>query len=255
MLRGMSQPPQPPTARTPDIRWLLALVTVSLGGYMLVLSLSGQFIQLFTGMPIDVSYGVLLTLQLIFALAVVVLGFFFAPAPLMRRAIAAGIVVAIVLLVIVLQAIRLSSGFGPASVFIGLTLGDSFVMLALGLGSGWLVVRKRPGLSFATLALAVILSLVRWGLVLNGFDLATSQLIMLVLGALVVAAIGWGGVLASRVLGGASSDARRQSAQQPPQQPQYGVPAQQQQQYAAPSPHQPPYAQQNDRPAERGPVI
>jgi hypothetical protein len=175
MLRGMSQPPQPPTARTPDIRWLLALVTVSLGGYMLVLSLSGQFIQLFTGMPIDVSYGVLLTLQLIFALAVVVLGFFFAPAPLMRRAIAAGIVVAIVLLVIVLQAIRLSSGFGPASVFIGLTLGDSFVMLALGLGSGWLVVRKRPGLSFATLALAVILSLVRWGLVLNGFDLATSH--------------------------------------------------------------------------------
>jgi hypothetical protein len=248
MLGAMSPPLIPQPARTPDVRWLLALVTVSLGGYLLVISLSGQFVQLFTGMRLDISYGVLLTLQLLFALAVVVLGFLFAPAPLMRRVIGAGVVVVVVFLVVILQAIRLSAGFGAASVFIGFTFADAFVMLTLSLGGGWLVVRQRPGLAFASLALVVILALVHWALVLNALDSATSQLVMLVLSVLVVAAIGWGGVVASRVLGGAASGARPQPAtqqQQQQQQPQYGVPGQ----------PLSPYTQQNDRPAERGPVI
>jgi hypothetical protein len=242
MLGGMTQTPHPRPARTPDVRWLLALVTVSLGGYLLVLSLSGQFIQLFTGVQLEISYGVLLTLQLLFAVAVVVLGFFFAPAPLVRRGIASAIVVGIALLVVILQAVRLSTGFGAASVFVGFTLGDSFVMLSLALGAAWLVVRMRPGLAFASLALVVILALVHWALILNAVDSATSQLVMLVLSVLVVGAIGWGGVLASRMRGGVSPGSAHQ-------------PAQQQYPYGAPAQPQSPYTQQNDRPAERGPVI
>jgi hypothetical protein len=235
MLEGMSQPPHTQTTPPASTRWLLSLVTVSLGGYLLILSLSGQFIQLFTGMRLEISYGVLLVVQLLIALAVVVLGFVFAPAALARRLIAGGILVAVVFVVVVLQAIRLSSGFGAASVFVGFTLGDSFVMLAAALGAGWLVVRGRPALAYAALALVVVLALAHWGLLVNGVDSATTQLVMLLLGVVVVAAIGWGGVLSSRVLGGAAS----------------GSPQ--------PYPHQPgapqPYPHQNDRPAERGPVI
>jgi hypothetical protein len=235
MLEGMSQPPHTQTTPPASTRWLLSLVTVSLGGYLLILSLSGQFIQLFTGMRLEISYGVLLVVQLLIALAVVVLGFVFAPAAPARRWIAGGILMAVVFVVVVLQAVRLSSGFGAASVFVGFTLGDSFVMLAAALGAGWLVVRGRPALAYAALALVVVLALAHWGLLVNGVDSATTQLVMLLLGVVVVAAIGWGGVLASRVLGRAAA----------------GSPQ--------PYPHQPgapqPYPQQNDRPAERGPVI
>jgi hypothetical protein len=234
MMMGMSQSsPARPVGPDPAVstRWLLSLVTVSLGGYLLMLSLSGQFIQLFTGMRLDISYGVLLVLQLLFALAVVVLGFVFAPTVLPRRLIAGAVLVAVVFVVVVVQAIRVSSGFGPASVFIGFTIGDSFVMLTAALGAGWLVVRKRPALAYAALALVVILALVHWGLIVNGLDSATTQLVMLILSALVVAAIGWGGVLAFRVLGRGSSAVPRPPVQQPV------------------------YTQQNDRPANRGPVI
>jgi hypothetical protein len=247
MLGGMSQTPHSQPARTPDVRWLLALVTVCLGGYLLALSLSGQFIQLFTGMRIEISYGVLLTLQLLFAVAVVVLGFFFAPAPLVRRVIAAAVVVGVVLLVVILQAVRLSSGFGAASVFIGFTFADSFVMLTLALGGGWLFVRQRPGLAFVSLVLVVILALVRWALILNGVDFATNQIVTLVLTVLVVGAIGWSGVLASRMM--------RRGASSGPQQSAHQQPAQQQYPYGSPAQQQSPYAQQNDRPTERGPVI
>lgn len=250
MLGAMSYTSQPQPARTTDVRWLLSLVTVSLGGYLLVSSLSGQFIQLFTGMRIEISYGVLLVLQLLFALAVVALGFFFAPVSLLRRVIAMVIVVGVVLLVAILQAARLSTGFGPASVFIGFTFADVFVMLTAALGAGWLIVRTRPGLAFVALALVVILALVHWGLLVNGVDSATTQLVMLVLSVLVVAAIGWGGMLASRLLGRASSGAPRPPVQPQPQSP-YGAPVQPQSPYA----QQPVYTEQNDRPAERGPVI
>jgi hypothetical protein len=240
----MSEPTQSQTSPNVATRWLLSLVTVSLGGYLLVMSLSGQFNQLFTAMQIDISYAVLLILQLLFAVAVVGLGFFFAPAPLLRRVVAAAIVVGVVLLVVILQAVRLSSGFGPASVFMGFTLADAFVMLTAAFGAAWLVVRRRRGLAFAALALVVILALAHWALLVNGVDSATTQLVMLVLSALIVSAIGWGGVLTSRVLGGSASGTQRPAAQPQPQ-AQFGAPTQ------LPSP----YTQHNDRPAERGPVI
>jgi hypothetical protein len=249
------QAPSAPPAQLVSTRWLLALVTVSLGGYLLVLNLAGQFIQLFTGMRIEVPYGALLVLQLLFAGAVVLLGFFFAPASLARRSIAGAIVAVVVLFTIILQAVRLSTGLGAASVFIGFTFADAFVMLPLALGAAWLVVRARPGLAYAALALVAIPALVHWALLINGVDSATTQIIMLILGALVAAGIGWGGAIAARVLGGASA-APRPQPQQAPQaygspaaQPQYGAPAQ------APYAQQPVPTEQNDRPAERGPVI
>ena len=172
MLGGMSQSahtpftpaPSAPPAQLVSTRWLLALVTVSLGGYLLVLSLAGQFIQLFTGMRIELSYGVLLVLQLLFALAVVLLGLFFAPTSLARRSVAGAVVAVVVLLTIILQAVRLTTGLGAATVFIGFTFADAFVMLPLALGAAWLVVRARPGLAYAALALVVIPALVHWAL-------------------------------------------------------------------------------------------
>lgn len=246
MLGGMSQSPNTPFTPAPSAppaqlvstRWLLALVTVSLGGYLLVLSLAGQFIQLFTGMRIELSYGALLVLQLLFAVAVVLLGLFFAPTSLARRSIAGAIVAVVVLFTVILQAVRLTTGLGSATVFIGFTFADAFVMLPLALGAAWLVVRARPGVAYAALALVVIPALVHWALLVNGVDSVTTQIIMLVLGALVAAGIGWGGAIAARVLGGSSA------APRPQPQPQY-----------APYTQQPVYAEQNDRPAERGPVI
>ena len=220
--------PSAPAAQLTSTRWLLALVTVSLGGYLLVLSLAGQFVQLFTGIRIEVSYGALLVLQLLFAVAVVLLGLFFAPASLTRRSIAGAIVAVVVLLTVVLQAVRLTTGLGAASVFIGFTFADAFVMLPLALGAAWLVVRARPGLAFAALALVMIPALAHWGLLVNGVDSATTQIIMLILGVLVAAGIGWAGAIADRILRAPSQ---------------------------APYTQQPVYAEKNDRPAERGPVI
>jgi len=220
-------PPAPP-AQLVSTQWLLALVTVSLGGYLLMLSLGGQFIQLFTGMRIEVSYGALLVLQLLFAVAVVLLGFFFAPASLARRSIAGAIVAVVVLFTVILQAVRLTTGLGAASVFIGFTFADAFVMLPLALGAAWLVVRARSGLAFAGLALVVLPALAHWALLVNGVDSATTQIIMLILGALVTAGIGWGGAISARILRAPSQ---------------------------SPYPHQPVYTEKNDRPAERGPVI
>ena len=243
----MSYPSNPQPTRPTSTRWFLSLVTVSLGGYLLVLSLGGQFIQLFTGMRFEISLGVLLVLQLLFALAVVAFGFFVAPAPLPRRVIAKVIIVGAVIIVAILQDVRLSIGFGPASVFFGFTFADVFVMLTLALGAGWLVVRSRPAIAYAFLALIAVVALVHWAMVVNGVDSAAAQLVMLILSALVVAGIGWGGVIASRMVGSPSSGGPRAPVQQ--------YAHQQPQQHNSPAQLQSPYTQQNDRPAERGPVI
>ncbi|KQM59048.1 hypothetical protein [Agreia sp. Leaf210] len=235
----MSYAPRPqtsPPSQTLATRWLLALVTVSLGGYLVVQSLSGQFIQLFLNTRLDASVGALLVLQLLFAVAVTVLGFFFAPATVARRSIAAGIAVAAVLLVALFQAVRLTARLGRGGFLLSFTVADVFVMMTLGLGLAWLIVRSRPGLSLVSLALVVVLSLAHWGLLMGGIESATTQIMMLILSAVVVAAIGWGGVLASRMSGRGAAPSLYSAAAQPPHQ-------------------QPPHTQQNDRPAERGPVI
>jgi len=235
----MSYAPTPPPsqpAHALSTRWLLALVTVSLGGYLVVQSLSGQFVQLFLNLRLEASVGALLVLQLLFAVAVTILGFFFAPATLARRSIAAGIAFVAVLLVAVLQAVRVTARLGRGGFILSFTVADVFVMMTLALGLAWLIVRSRPGLSFVALALVVILSLVHWGLITGGIDSATTQIMMLILSAVIVAAIGWGGVLASRTQGRRAGSAAHPTAPQQAQQ-------------------QSPFTQQNDRPAERGPVI
>ncbi|SMG31788.1 hypothetical protein [Agreia pratensis] len=227
-------------------RWLLSLVTTSLGGYLLLSSLSGQVTQVLSGAEymrdLGFSFGLLLTLDLLFALAVVLLGLFFATASLARRGLAAGIVTAAVIVVALFQAVRFSMGFGGATAFVAFTVADPYVMLPLALGAAWLVVRYRPALTFAALVLVIILALVHWALLTFGADSATSSLVMLLLSASVTAAIGWAGVIASRLFGrDRAASAPAPSAAGPYiGQPQQSPPA---------------HTQQNDRPAERGPVI
>lgn len=252
MLGDMSQSLQPQPARTADdVRWFLTLVTVTLGGYLLVLSLSGQVTQILSGSELGLSFGasfgVLLVLQLLFALAVVLLGLFFAPTTLARRGVAGAIIVGVVVIVALAQALRFAVGFGAATTFIGFSFGDPFVMLSLALGAAWLVVRNRPGLAYVLLTLVILTGLVRWGLLYAGVDSATSQLIALLLSAAVTVAIGWGGVIADRLFSGS----RRASTSGSPVAA--GVPNP-----FTPQPvstQQPVYTEQNDRPAERGPVI
>jgi hypothetical protein len=241
------QPAQLPVAGTAlSNRWLLSLVTTSLGGYLLVSSLSGQVTQLLSGAEYMQSYGfgfgLLLVLNLLFALAVVLLGLFFATASLARRGIAAGIVVLGVILVSILQAVRVTAGFGRATPFLAFTFADPYVMLPLLLVAAWFVVRYRPGLAFVALALVIIIALSHWGLLVAGIDTATSSLVILLLSAIVTAAMGWGGAIASRLFGGNRAPAVAPNATVP-------------QQYAQPQQAPVAHTQQNDRPEERGPVI
>ncbi|KJC65219.1 hypothetical protein SAMN06295879_1550 [Agreia bicolorata] len=239
--------PQPQAAGTAlSNRRLLSLVTTSLGGYLLLSSLTGQVTQVLSGAEymrnLGFAFGLLLTLNLLFALAVALLGLFFATASLARRGIAAGIVTLAVILIAIFQAVRFSMGFGAATTFIAFTFADPYVMLPMAFGAAWFVVRYRPALAFVALALVVIVALAHWALLTFGADTATSSLVMLLLGATVTAAIGWGGAIASRLFGGNRAPV---SAESSPTAQQYAQPQQ------APAI----YSQQNDRPAERGPVI
>jgi hypothetical protein len=243
--------PRPQPAQLPVVgtalsnRWLLSLVTTSLGGYLLIWSLSGQVTQVLSGAEYMQSYGfsfgLLLVLQLLFAVAVVLLGLFFATASLARRGIAAGIVVLGVILLSILQAVRVTAGFGRATPFFAFSFADAYVVLPLLLVAAWFVVRYRPGLAFVTLALVIIIALAHWGMVVGGVDSATTTIVLLLLSAVVTAAMGWGGAIASRLFGGNRAPAVATNATAPQQYAQQQAPAA--------------YTQQNDRPEQRGPVI
>lgn len=251
------QPAQLPVAGTAlSNRWLLSLVTTSLGGYLLIWSLSGQVTQVLSGaefmQALGFSFGLLLVLQLLFAVAVVLLGLFFATASLARRGIAAGIVVLGVILLSILQAVRVTAGFGGATPFLAFSFADPYVMLPLLLVAAWFVVRYRPGLAFVALALVIIIALAHWGLLVGGADSATTSIVILLLGAIVSAAMGWGGAIASRLFGGNRAPAVATNAAMPQQYAQQQpAPAQ----YAQPQQAPAAYTQQNDRPEQRGPVI
>ena len=251
------QPAQLPVAGTAlSNRWLLSLVTTSLGGYLLIWSLSGQVTQVLSGaefmQALGFSFGLLLVLQLLFAVAVVLLGLFFATASLARRGIAAGIVVLGVILLSILQAVRVTAGFGGATPFLAFSFADPYVMLPVLLVAAWFVVRYRPGLAFVALALVIIIALAHWGLLVGGADSATTSIVILLLGAIVTAAMGWAGAIASRLFGGNRAPAVATNAAMPQQYAQQQpAPAQ----YAQPQQAPAAYTQQNDRPEQRGPVI
>ena len=172
-------------------RALASAVAVFLGGYILVQSLLGQLAPALSGYGGGAEVLFLLLSQLVFAVIVVIAGFFLAPATVPRRLVASLIVVVGVIVTIVSQVARLSSGFG--GIASNLTVGNAIFMVALTVGAGWLVVRSAR-LGWLALLAAVVLIPVPFLFALNGVAYAISQPISLLLFGIV----GTGILLAGR---------------------------------------------------------
>ena len=172
-------------------RALASAVAVFLGGYILVQSLLGQLAPALSGYGGGAEVLFLLLSQLVFAVIVVIAGYFLAPTTVPRRLVASLIVVVGVIVTIVSQVARLSSGFG--GIASNLTVGNAIFMVALTVGAGWLVVRSAR-LGWLALLAAVVLIPVPFLFAVNGVAYAISQPISLLLFGIV----GTGILLAGR---------------------------------------------------------
>ena len=172
-----------------NYRTLASAITVFLGGYLLISSLSGQLgysISSISRNPIEVT--AYLVLQALFALLVVVVGFVLAAAPIGTRLIAAGVVFASALIVLVTQAVTLTGSFGASAVPARATFGNAYFMTLLAVGAGWLVVR-RARLGWLALLAALVLIPVPYLLVLSNVPSIITQIVSLTLSAVVGAGI------------------------------------------------------------------
>jgi len=170
--------PTPVVASPARGRALASAVAVFLGGYILVQSLLGQLAPALAGYGGAGEVLFLLGSQLVFALLVVIAGFFLAPTTVPRKLIASAIVVVGAIVTLVSQVTRLSSGFG--GIASNLTLGNAIFMVALTVGAGWLVVRSARFGWLALLA-AFVLIPVPFLFVINGVAYGISQPISLLL--------------------------------------------------------------------------
>ena len=158
-------------------RALASAVAVYLGGYILVQALSGQLSAALSGVQPLQGVIPLLAGQLVFALAAIVVGFFLAPTTTPRKAVASAIVVVGAILVLVVQAARIGTGFGGIAA--GVTLGNSFFMVALLVGAGWLIVREAR-LGWLALLAAFVLIPLPYFFVMSGVSSLVSQFVLLI---------------------------------------------------------------------------
>ena len=183
--------PTPVVAPAARDRALASAVAVFLGGYILVQSLLGQLAPALSGYGGGAEVLFLLLSQLVFAVVVVIAGFFLAPTTAPRKLVASAIVVVGVIVTVVSQVARLSSGFG--GIASNLTVGNAIFMVALTVGAGWLVVRSAR-LGWLALLAAFVLIPVPFLFAFNGVAYAISQPISLILFGIV----GTGILLAGR---------------------------------------------------------
>jgi len=179
-----------------NYRTLASAITVYLGGYLVISSLTGQLAFMVSGIqstPLEVS--VYFVLQALFAVGVVIAGLLLAQAPIGARLIASSIVVVAVIICVVTQVTRLTSGMGAIGLPASLTIGNGSVMGLLGIGAAWLIVRSAR-LGWLTLLGAFILAPVPYLMSINSIPSAITQIVSLLLCAIVGAAI----ILAGRPL-------------------------------------------------------
>lgn len=172
-----------------NYRTLASAITVFLGGYLLISSLSGQLgysISSISRNPIELT--AYLVLQALFALVVVVAGLLLAAAPMGMRLIAAVVVIASALIVLVTQAVTLTGSFGATAVPVRATFGNAHFMTLLAVGAGWLIVR-RARVGWLALLAALILIPVPYLLVLSNVPSVITQIVSLTLSAVVGAGI------------------------------------------------------------------
>lgn len=183
----MSDPLVPPALAEPagpiDRRhWLLAGVIAILGGYLTIIAIGGNLIQQllgFGGGPAELT--VLFVSQLVFAVAVTVLGYFLAPGSLGMRLLASAVYAAAVVLLVASLTLRVGGGLGRAlsPLFFGATIANPFFMILLFGGLGWLLASRARGIAYLSLVLAAVVAPVGVLLALANLNGAVSSIVQL----------------------------------------------------------------------------
>ncbi|MEP6478409.1 MAG: hypothetical protein ABJB03_03380 [Rhodoglobus sp.] len=179
-------------APLPEARYrnLAAAVTVFLGGYLVLSAISGVLVNQLAGVGPQPELLALLLLQLVFAVLVVVVGFFLSNAPVPRKLIGSAIVVVAVPLYLVLQAGRLTGSIN-GGIPLSMTFANPYFMTVLAVGAGWLVVRGAR-LGWLALLVAAVLIPLPFGFAMANISYGISQIVLLfvcaVFGIVIIAA-------------------------------------------------------------------
>lgn len=174
------------TLRSSRRQWLLAGIIAILGGYLTILSIGGQLIQTLLGYltGAGVELAVLLISQLVFAVAVTVLGYLLAPAQLGRRLLAAVIYVAGAAVLVLSLYVRISGALGNlGGIPVAMTIANPYFMVVLCGGLGWLIATSARPIAYLSLVLAFLVMPLGYLFAINGIASALSSLIQLVVSA------------------------------------------------------------------------
>jgi len=176
---------------TYDGRYGAALVSVVLGGYLLLTANVSQLVLAIGGVgAYPAEQFVLFLTQYLIAVAVLLFGLAVAPATSGRRVIA--IVVVLMLLVVwtMIVAARVTGATGPLPFATGFVVATSFIV-PLVTATGWLIVRERPAISYLLLLLTLIGGALPFFLTLNAVPSTVSYLVALPLTVVLGAGIAW----------------------------------------------------------------
>jgi hypothetical protein len=188
-----------PTRRLPfsprftyDGRYGAALVSVVLGGYLLLTANVSQLALALGGVGAYPAEQVVLFLtQYLFAVAVLVFGLAVAPATSGRRIIAIVVVLVLLLIWTMMVAARVTGAAGPLPFASGFVVATSFIV-PLVTATGWLIVRERPGISYLLLLLTLIGGALPLFFTLNALPSTFTYLVAMPLAAVLGAGIAWG---------------------------------------------------------------
>src|SRR4051812_42146270 len=165
---------------------LASATALFLGGYLVLAALSGQLAASLAGFGGGPEYLPLFFGQLLFAVVAVIVGVLFAPAAASRKIIAIVIVVVGVAATLVAETARLTSNVGGLP--LSMTLGNPYFMTVLTLGIAWLVIRYAR-LGWLALLLAFVLIPVPYLFTMNGFSIAITQPLLLIITGIIGLAI------------------------------------------------------------------
>ncbi len=176
---------------TYDGRYGAALVSIVLGGYLLLTANVSQLVLAASGVGAYPAEQVVLFLtEFLIAVAVLVFGLAIAPATSGRRVIA--VVVVLVLLVVwtMIVAARVTGAAGPLPFASGFVVPASFIV-PLVTATGWLIVRERPAISYLLLLLTAIGGALQVFFTLNALPSTFTYLVAVPLAAVLGAGVAW----------------------------------------------------------------
>lgn len=180
-------PPAPNYPTTIDRwRWLLAGVIAILGGYLTIQVATTGLGQIFVGYS-DPSITLLVIAELVFAVAVTALGYFFAPGPLGRRILAKAVYVVGILLLALVIWLRFTTGFG--GIPLALSFGNPFFVALLFGGLGWLIACAAAPMRYLVLLVALVALPLNYILVMAGASSGFGLVVQYVVCGIAAAAI------------------------------------------------------------------